>query len=80
MSKRNEIYQDAVARINTIQALAKTIDMMAERDKDNVTLIPKNIELIDNIIIVMENLKKELIQLLNEMEIEVETTPDTLKN
>ncbi len=80
MSKRNEIYQDAVAQINTIQALAKTIDMMAERDKDNVTLIPKNIELIDNIIIVMENLKKELIQLLNEMEIEVETTPDTLKN
>ena len=67
MSKRNEIYQDAVAQINTIQALAKTIDMMAERDKDNVTLIPKNIELIDNIIIVMENLKKELIQLLNEM-------------
>ena len=80
MSKRNEIYQDAVAQINTIQALAKTIDMLAERDKDNVTLIPKNIELIDNIIIVMENLKKELIQLLNEMEIEVETTPDTLKN
>ena len=80
MSKRNEIYQDAVAQINTIQALAKTIDMMAERDKNNVTLIPKNIELIDNIIIVMENLKKELIQLLNEMEIEVETTPDTLKN
>jgi hypothetical protein len=80
MSKRNEIYQDAAAQINTIQALAKTIDMMAERDKNNVTLIPKNIELIDNIIIVMENLKKELIQLLNEMEIEVETTPDTLKN
>ena len=70
--------------VDCATGIATTVELteeeIAERDKDNVTLIPKNIELIDNIIIVMENLKKELIQLLNEMEIEVETTPDTLKN
>tara|TARA_R100000808_G_C2155275_1_gene167315 strand:- start:16710 stop:16952 length:243 start_codon:yes stop_codon:yes gene_type:complete len=80
MKNKNKAYMEASNQMDVLQGLAKTIDMMAKRDANDVTLVPRNIELINDIIIVFENLKKDLLSILDEMKIDMEVNENTLKN
>ena len=63
-NKMDDSFTEAVGQLKTVQVLAKTLDMMNKKDENNPMYIPKNVELIDNIIKVFSNLKKELLILL----------------
>tara|TARA_R100000234_G_scaffold119980_1_gene104663 strand:+ start:1865 stop:2095 length:231 start_codon:yes stop_codon:yes gene_type:complete len=66
MKNKEESYMEAIGQLKTVTVLAKTLEIMASRDKNDLTYIPKNIELIDNIIKVFKNLRRDLLVLLRE--------------
>ena len=70
MKKSNDTYLEAVGQLKAVAVLAKTVDMMRKKDENNQMYIPKNIQLIDNILKVFVNLRKDLLKLLKEDAIE----------
>lgn len=64
--RMNDSFTEAIGQLKTVAVLAKTLEVMHERNENNPMYIPKNLELIDNIIKVFSNLRKELLLLLKE--------------
>ena len=66
MKKANDSYMEALGQLKGLTVLAKTVETMSRNDQNDLTYIPKNLELVEHILGVFNNLRKELLQLLKE--------------
>lgn len=66
MKKPTDSYMEAIGQLKSLSVLAQTLEMMNKNDQNDLIYIPKNLELIDNIIKVFSNLKRDLLVLLKE--------------